>query len=212
MALTKAVEAVDAWAKVTQPGVREGATVDLTPNYETMLHIDVCLAEAVAETAGAEIRVEISSNSSGDADWTVYARLSGPTGTAESEPLSANEAAGQTVLSVTDPTTANLDNPGRFIFFEDTVDVTLSEIIYQVSNEGDVAGTITILDGLTNAHTAAGALMWFIDSTTTYSGAVAQYSIALPMSANRVRVVYDSTHATAANIACRSRLSKVTGV
>lgn len=137
--LTKAVEAVDAWAEITQGagGIREGATVDTSPDYQATLLIDACLSEAVAETAGATIYVEISSNTTGDADWEVLASFGGPVGTAESEALSGDEAAGQTVLSVTNPTTANLDNPSRFIFFEDSASAANSEIIFQVSNQGD---------------------------------------------------------------------------
>ena len=137
--LTKANEAVDAWAEVVQgaTGIREGATIDVSPDYQATLFIDACLSEAVAETAGATIYVEISSNTTGDEDWRVLTSFGGPTGTAESEALSGDEAAGQTVLSVTNPTTANLDNPSRFIFFEDTASAANSEIIFQVSNEGD---------------------------------------------------------------------------
>ncbi len=137
--LSKAGEAVDAWAEITQGagGVREGATIAVDPNYQTTLYIDACLSEAVAETAGATIYVEVSSNTTGDADWEVITSFGGPTGTAESEALSGDEAAGQTVLSVTNPTTANLDNPSRFIFFEDTATPANSEIIFQVTNEGD---------------------------------------------------------------------------
>ena len=213
-ALTKSVEAVDAWAEVAQGagGFREGTTMDVSPNYQTTLLIDACLSEAVAETAGATIFVEISSNTTGDADWEVLTSFGGPTGTAESEPLSANEAAAQTILSVTDPTTNNLDNPARFIFFEDTVAAANSEIIFQVTNEADVGDTITVMDGLTNAHTAAGSLMWFIDSTTTYSGAVAQYVVNIPDTAYRVRVIYDNTHSTASDIFTRARLIKITGI
>jgi len=118
-ALTKAVEVVDEWAEVTQPSVREGATIDISPNYQTTLYVAACLSEAVAETAGATIYVEVSSNTTGDEDWRVLTSFGGPTGTAESEPLSADEAAAQTVLSVLNPTTNNLDNTSRFIFFED---------------------------------------------------------------------------------------------
>lgn len=211
-ALTKAVEAVDAWAEITQPGIREGATVAVDPNYQTTLYIDACLSEAVAETAGATIYVEVSSNTTGDADWEVLTSFGGPTGTAESEALSGDEAAGQTVLSVTNPTTANLDNPARFIFFEDTGTPANSEIVFQASNEGDASDTITVLDGLTNAKASATSLMWFIDSTTTGSGAVAQYVVNIPDTANRVRVIYDSTHATASDIYTRARLTKITGI
>lgn len=137
--LTKAVAAVDAWAEVAQgaTGIREGQTVDVSGMYQATLLIDVCLSEAVAETTGATVYVEVSSNTSGDEDWRVLTSFGGPAATAESEPLSADEAAGQTVLSVTNPTTNNLDNPSRFIFFEDTVDATKSEIVFQVTNEGD---------------------------------------------------------------------------
>ena len=213
-ALTKSVEAVDAWLEIVQGagGIREGAIIDVSPNYQTTLLIDACLSEAVAETAGATIFVEISSNTSGDADWAVLTSFGGPTGTAESEPLSADEAAGQTVLSVTNPTTANLDNPARFIFFEDTASAANSEIIFQVTNETDTGDTITVLDGLTTAHAAATSLMWFIDSTTTYSNAVAQYVVNIPDTANRVRVIYDNTHSTAADIFTRARITKMTGI
>lgn len=137
--LTKAVAAVDAWAEVAQGagGFREGATTDVTGMYQATLLIDVCLSEAVAETAGATIYVEISSNTTGDSDWEVLTSFGGPTGTAESEALSGDEAAGQTVLSVTNPTTNNLDNPSRFIFFEDTASAANSEIIFQTVNGGD---------------------------------------------------------------------------
>jgi hypothetical protein len=211
-ALTKSTAEVDAWLELTQPGVREGATVDISPNYQTTLLIDVCLSEAVAETAGATIYVEISSNTTGDADWEVLASFGGPTGTAESEALSGDEAQSQTVLSVTDPDTANLDNPSRFIFFEDTASAANSEIIFEVSNQGNAGDTITVLDGLTTAHAAATSLMWFIDSATTGSNAVAQYVVNIPDTAYRVRVIYDSTHATAADIFTRARLIKITGI
>ena len=211
-ALIKAVEAVDAWLELTQPGVREGATVDVSPNYQTTLLIDVCLSEAVAETAGATIYVEISSNTTGDADWEVLTSFGGPTGTAESEALSGDEAQSQTILSVTDPDTANLDNPSRFIFFEDTASAANSEIIFEVSNQGNAGDTITVLDGLNTAHAAATSLMWFIDSATTGSNAVAQYVVNIPDTAYRVRVIYDSTHATAADIFTRARLIKITGI
>jgi len=210
-ALTKAVEVVDEWAEVTQPSVREGATIDISPNYQTTLYVAACLSEAVAETAGATIYVEVSSNTTGDEDWRVLTSFGGPTGTAESEPLSADEAAAQTVLSVLNPTTNNLDNPSRFIFFEDNTAAN-SEIVFQVSNEGDAVDTITVLDGLTNAHAAATSLMWFIDSATLGSNAVGQYVVNIPDTAARVRVKYDNTHSTAADIFTSARITKITAI
>ena len=136
MALTKAIEAVDAWAEVTAGTLREGTTVDLTPNYETTLHIDVSLAEATAETVGATIVVQVSSNSTGDTDWTALTSFGGPTGTAIAKALGGTEAAGQTVLTVDNPVTANLNHHGKLLFIENTTPAN-SEIVYSVSDSGD---------------------------------------------------------------------------
>lgn len=213
MALTKAVAAVDAWAEVAQgaAGIREGATVDCAGMYEAVLHIDAAISEATTETAGAIFYVEVSSNTSGDADWSVLTTLGGPTGVVITADLGATEAAGQTILTVTDPTTANLDNPPRFIFIEDNTAAN-SEIVYQITNEGDAADTITILDGLLSEHAAATSAMWFIDSATVPNTCVVQYNVVIPMSVSRVRVVYDNTHSTAADIFTRARISSVTAV
>lgn len=210
MSLTKAVESVDAWAEVVAGTVREGATIDLTPNYETILLIDVCLAKASAETAGCQTIVQISSNTTGDNNWSPIAVLGGPIGTAFKTDIAADEAAGQTVLSVTNPTTANLDHPGKFLFIENTGTPANSEIVFQVSNEGDAGDTITILDGLTNAQAAADGDIWEIDSAT--ASVVAQFVVSIPASAYRVRVLYNNIQATGADVFTRCLLAKITAV
>jgi len=209
MALTKSVAEVDAWAEVTQPSVREGATVDVSGCYEAILHIDACLSEAVAETAGATIIVQVSSNTTGDADWTPFATFGGPTGTAFKADFTATEAAGQTVLTITNPDTLNLDHPGKLLFIENSTPAN-SEIVFQVSNEGDAGDTITILDGLAFEQTAAASDIWEIDAAVT--SVVAQYNVILPASANRVRVVYNNRNSTAADIFTRCRISKLTAI
>lgn len=208
MALTKAVVAVDAWAEVTAGALREGAIVDVTPNYETTLHIDIALAEATAETAGSTIIVQGSSNSTGDTDWLPIASFGGPTGTAISKALGGTEAAGQTVLTVDNPATANLNHHGKLLFIEHTTPAN-SEIVYSVADSGDAGDTITIQDGLTNEQTAAASIIWSIDGTAS---AVAQYIVSVPMSVNRVRVIYDNILATGADIFSRCRITTVTAV
>jgi len=210
LSLTKAVEAVDAWAEVVAGTCREGAIKDISPNYETVLHIDVCLAEATAETAGCQILVQVSSDTSGDAAWSNLTQLGGPVGTAFKTDIAADEAAGQTVLSVTNPTTANLDHPGKFLFIENTATPANSEIVFQVSNEGDAGDTITILDGLTNAQAAADGDIWEIDSAT--ASVVAMFVISIPAGVSRVRVLYNNIQATGADVFTRCRLSKITAV
>lgn len=208
MALTKAVAAVDAWAEVTAGTLREGATVDLSAMYNAILHIDVSLAEATAETAGSTIRVQVSSNTSGDTDWTELTSFGGPTGTAISKALGGTEAAGQTVLTVDNPATANLNHHGKLLFIENTTPAN-SEIVYSVADSGDAGDTITIQDGLTNEQTAAASTIWSIDGTAS---AVAQYVVNLPSSASRARVLYDNILATGADIFTRCRISNITAV
>lgn len=210
MSITKSVAAVDAWAEVTAGTVREGATVDVSDCYDCQLHIDVCLAEAGAEAIGATIRVEVSSATSGDSFWSQLTAFGGPTGTAFKVDIAGDEAAGQTVISVTNPTTANLDHPGKYLFIENTATPANSEIVFQVSNEGDAGDTITILDGLTNAQAAADGDIWEIDSAS--ASVVGQYVVALPSSTNRVRVLYDNIQATGMDVFSRCRISKVTGI
>ena len=65
MALTKSVAAVDEWAEVVTNSVREGATTDISANYSTLLHIICAISSETAHT-GTLIRVEISSDTSGD--------------------------------------------------------------------------------------------------------------------------------------------------
>ena len=208
MALTKAIAAVDEWAEVSAGALREGATTDITAMYEAQLHIDVSLAEATAETVGATIIVQVSSNTTGDTDWSPLTSFGGPTGTAISKALGGTEAVGQTVLTVVDPVTANLNHHGKLLFIEHTTPAS-SEIVYSVADSGDAGDTITIQDGLTTEQTAAASTIWSIDGTAS---AVAQYVVALPMSTNRVRVIYDNILATGADIFSRCRISKVTAV
>lgn len=211
-ALTKSVEAVDAWVEVTAGTAREGATVDVSPNYQTTLAIDVALSEAAAETAGGTIWVEISSNTTGDADWEVLTSFGGPTGTPFKRDISADEAAGQTILSTTDPATGNLDHNGKFLFIENTATAANSEIVFQTANSGDAGDTITILDGLTNAQAAADGDIWGVDGVGASFSPVAQYVVNIPDSAYRVRVIYDNINATGTDFFSRARLIKITGI
>jgi hypothetical protein len=206
-ALTKSTDVVDVFAEVTAGTAREGATYDLSTAYQATLCIDVCLSEAAAETAGGTIWVEISSNTTGDADWEVLTSFGGPTGTPFKRDLSAEEAAGQTVLSTLDPVTGNLNHHGKFLFIEDATAAN-SEIVFSVSDQGDAGDTITVLDGTTTTHADTGDI-WSIDGTAS---AVAQYVVNIPDTAYRVRVVYDNINATGTDFFSRARLTKITGI
>jgi len=210
MALTKSNEAVDEWAEVAQNTVREGAEKDISPNYETLLHIAVALSAAVAHT-GTEIIVQVSADAAGDEGWRTLDRWIGPTGIAVKADFGGDEAAAQTVLSITDPETAGVDNDGKFKFVEHGATVADCEIVFQVANSGDAGDTVTVQDGLTNAQTAADSDLWDIDDAE--AEAVGQYVIVLPFGESRVRMLYNNKHdPDGATVHTMCRLSKVTAV
>jgi len=208
MALTKSVAAVDEWAEVAQNATREGAEVDISDCYSAMLHIDVALSSATAHT-GSEIIVQISSNTTGDEHWNTLTRFISVTGTPISVNLANQEAAGQTVLGVTNPVTNNMDNDGKFKFIEHGT-VANSEIVFQTANGGDAGDTITVQDGLTNQQETT-SVLFDIDHAT--NEVVGQYAVEIPFGANRCRVLYNNTYdPDGATIHTHCRISKVTGV
>ena len=134
--LTKTVTEVDAFQEIAQNTVLEGATVDVSGLYDVTLYIDCCLSSTTAHT-GTEIVVQTSSNTTGDNMWENLTAFCGPTGTAIKVDLGGDEAAGQTVLTVTNPVTSNLDLLGKFLFLEHTGTSANSEIVYETAQSGD---------------------------------------------------------------------------
>lgn len=200
MALTKSVAAVDEWAEVAQNAVREGATTDISACYEAALHIDVALSSETAHT-GSKIAVEVSSNTSGDEDWTTLLSFIGPIGTANSEAITNNPlAAASTTATCVSTTGLYDDDETRRIFIEDAT-VANSELCLLISHSANTS--VTFQDGTTNEH-AQNTLMYDIAQT---------YAISLPMWTNRVRVIYDNTYdVDGSTIHTKCRISKVTAV
>ena len=208
MALTKSGAEVDAWAAIAQNTVREGATVDVSDAYAATLHIDCALGNTTAHT-GTEIIVQLSSATSGDSFWSNYMRFIGPTGTAVDADFAGTEAAAQTVLSVTDPVTQNVDNNNKFKFVEHDTDAN-SEVVYQTAQGADAGDTVTVLDGITNEQTSSSNLL-DVDSATVE--AVSMQTIDLPTAALRVRVIYNNGYdPDGAIIYTRCRITKVTAL
>ena len=199
-ALTKSTAAVDEWAEVAQNAVREGATTDVSGCYEATLHIDVALSSATAHT-GSMIVVQVSSNTSGDEDWTTFVAIPGPTGTANTEPITNNPLSAASTSATCASTTGTYDDDeAHWIFIEDST-VANSELVWLVSHVADTS--VTWQDGTTNEH-AQTTPMWDIAET---------YNVTLPFSAYRVRVIYDNTYdADGATIHTKCRISKVTAI
>lgn len=196
--------AVDEWAAVAQNTVREGATTSISAYYACSLHIDMAVTSTTVHT-GTRIIVQVSSNTSGDEDWVDYYDFVGPTtggeGAANPEALAGAEAAGQTVLGVVS-TTGRYDNDdGVFWIFllDDTV--ADSEMCLLVSHV--VNTSVTVQDGLTNAHDASDILYDLAKN----------YIISIPPEFNRVRVIYDNTYdSDGSQVHCKTRISYMDGI
>jgi len=126
------------WTAITPPAVVDSGSLDCSASWGTTLHIDLAQSSTTANTTGIEIIVQIRKEDALD-EWTDLpgGRFIGITGTAKKSDFFAQEAAGQTELTVTDPATGGLDNIGKFIFLEDTATIAQCEIAFLVSQTGD---------------------------------------------------------------------------
>ena len=163
--------------------------IDVSGAYSATLHIDCCISSTTAHT-GTEIIVQIASEAGVDDAWTTWTQFVGPTGTAVDADFAAQEAAGQTVLSITNPVTENIDNDGKFIFIE-AATVANSQIAYQIASGDDAADTITINAGLT-AQQETTSDVFSMDSAT--GSPVGMYAISIPASASQARVIFNNNY------------------
>lgn len=199
-ALTKGVAAVDAWTAIAQNDLVEGATTDISANYQTTLYIDAALTSTTATTNGLKIIIQISSNTSGDNSWHELISFSMVAGlTAATENLTNNPAAaGTTVFTVAD--TTGFVTEGDLIYIKDSTEAN-SELFVLDTFSTNVS--VTALDGSTTQH-AQNTPMW---------NKAASITVSIPDTANRVRVIYDNTQdATGSTVSARCRLSNLTGI
>ena len=136
---TKTETQVLEWTSVSAGAVLETGTIDVSDSYTTNLHIDCCIIDD-PDHDGTEIIVETASEAGVDDAWTTIARFLGPlnpSGILITQDIPSGEAAGQTILSLTNPVANNFSNDGKFKFILNNT-IANSEIIYQVSNSGDV--------------------------------------------------------------------------
>ena len=123
------------WTAIAQAAFLETGAEDVSAAIQAVLHIDCAITSTTAHT-GTEIICQVQSEAALD-EWTTFCTFIGPTGTAVKSDFAAQEAAAQTILSVTDPTTGGLDNVGKFIFLEDTATIAKCEIAYLVECGAD---------------------------------------------------------------------------
>lgn len=205
MALTMAGSSVDVWALIAQNTVREGAAVDLSDSYGSVLHIDAALGTAAAHI-GSKILVQVSSAAADDEFWTTIHDFVALVGTNEIEPLITDDplAAGSTHLHVASTTNyeVGLADGGTILAFVLDNTVANSELVRIVSCVNDAS--LDILDGTKRNHTL---------NTSVLSCITATFAIELPMGTLRARVVVDNTYdINGCTVYSRTRVSKVTAV
>ena len=196
MALTKGSQTtLDEWAVTANAAIRLGTELDVSTAYVCTLNIKAALGEAVASTGQPEVIVQVTGEATpAKEDWTTYMRLVGPVGTPVVLALNATEPAAETVIACTNPVTALIGNNGKFKFIKNTTPAN-SEVIFQVSNSGDVGDTITILDGLANEQTAAASII--VDINSPRVEVVAQWTLAIDcLALSRIRLIYNADYDT----------------
>lgn len=135
---TQALEwtAVAAWAAGDPAaGIKETGAIDISAAIIATLHIDCAITSTTAHT-GTKIICQSRSEAALD-EWTTFAEIIGPTGTAGTIGFDAEEAAGQTTLSITNPTAGNLNHVPKFIFIENVGTIAQCEIAYQTDFGAD---------------------------------------------------------------------------
>lgn len=138
---TKTANQQDEWATLTPPAVIHSTEWDVSASQHSMFVIDVAQSSETANTTGLEIIVQgrkEDSAANADEEWSVITRFNVLSlGAATKSDFKAQEAVDQTILSVTTPTTGNLDHVGKFIFLEDTAAIAKCEIAFLVECGAD---------------------------------------------------------------------------
>ena len=183
-ALTKTGTELDAWARVAEDTLREGATSDISGCYTAGLYIDVACTDANA-SEGIQIRVQISPATTGDDTWIDYTKFIAVSGsTADSEAtVGAIGADANTIIDVADTDAGIWETEGsRWIFILDGTAAN-SELVFLVSYVNDAS--IVIQDVADLAHDS-GVMMW---------DQAERFYINVPaLGMNRLRVLYDNTY------------------
>ena len=136
---TKTANQEQAWQAITPPAVAHSTEWDISASFYTIVTVDVCQSSITANTTGIEIIVQGRKEDSVD-EWVTVPgcrQVALALGAATKSDFKAQEAAAQTILSVTTPTSGNLDHVGKFIFLEDTATINNSEIAFLVECGAD---------------------------------------------------------------------------
>ena len=193
-ALTKTTTIIelDQWEEVLAGTLDVGAAGDISGSYDTILYLEIAYADVDAQD-GVEVSIEVSY---GDDDWTLLTKpFTTPVGTSETTTINGLEAAGQTVITLTDASKFNIR--GLKWFMENGTDRD-SESVRTKS----AAGNNVTLCHDTQRQQADLSSVWDI---------VHERIVPIPASFAYVRVLINNVDANA-DIFYTTRISKVTGL
>jgi len=134
---TKTANQEDAWLTLTPPAIAASSDFDTSASWDSILEVCVCQSSVTANTTGINIRIQGRREDSVD-EWTDIVVINVlALGVATKSDFAAQEAAGQTTLDVTNPTTGKLTHLGKLVFLEDTATINNSEIALVVECGAD---------------------------------------------------------------------------
>ena len=125
------------WTTLTPPAVAQVAGIDFSASWGGIVVVDMCQSSVTANTTGIELIVQMLIEDSLNEWVTIHKATYLALGAATKSDFAAQEVVAQTTLSVTDPTTGNLQHLGKFVFLEDTVAIEKSEIAFVVECGAD---------------------------------------------------------------------------
>lgn len=197
MALTKTttIDLIDPWTEIIATGAVTGAAKSLADSFSSILYIELCPTEAVAQ-GGALVRVEISY---ADDDWQEFVTFTSTDTIAQTTTLNGEVAADDPTITLTSATGA-FSIPGqKFLIRDDTgVGIEDSETCLV---ETEAANVVTLGQNVKDTH---------VTGLNCYTD-VDEWVIEIPLAASQVRT-FVSAEDDDCNIAFTTRISKVTSL
>lgn len=196
-ALTKStsIDVIDAWQNVAVATCVVGTAEDVSASYSTLLYVQAVPTSAAAQS-GMTIDVYVSY---GTANWV---KLTGVTTTAVTGATTTTVGAvtdANSIIDLTDATTAHFDHLIARWFILDAADVTKSEVVMTKSGLG--GSTLTLASNIQNSHTTG---------RSVYTG-VEEWVFQIPFAASQVRTIVNNTDADC-TMHFRTWCSKVTAL
>ena len=194
---TKTTEVSRDWSALDDTGGVEhieGPEIDVSGNIATVLHIDVCSADANASTAATSVEVIVFVKSGGaDDHWEVLSRLDAAA--ASTDAGTVGTLTGGSSNSVTYTGTDLGAGQGMFIY--EGGGVTNSEIVWLMEGASDAA----LMDPPVRSHV----------NTTPYFEVNAQFNVTVPDSVSTCKVAFKNRDADATYLV-RVRVTKWTEI